>query len=131
MLRSIKAWGRSATVTSRCTRVVWIFDMSAHIAKSQFPFELPSLSYIDTKWEEPVLREADATPKAVRNTGLAAWLSRRVGALVAWRHNSQAAAELGAMSDYELADIGLSRSDLSRVFKAGFNQELYQRGVGC
>ena len=32
------------------------------------------------------------------------------------------------MSDYELADIGLTRSDLSRVFKPGFSQDLYQRG---
>ncbi len=34
------------------------------------------------------------------------------------------------MSDYELADIGLSRSDLSRVFEPGFSQDLYQRGTG-
>ncbi len=50
---------------------------------------------------------------------------------MAWRRNSEAAAELQAMSDYELADIGLSRSDLSRVFEPGFGQDLYQRGVGC
>jgi uncharacterized protein YjiS (DUF1127 family) len=105
--------------------------MSAHIAKSQISFQLPSLSYIDVKWEEPSLREVDTTSKAVRSTGLAAWLSRQVAALVAWRRNSEAAAELQAMSDYELADIGLSRSDLSRVFEPGFSPELYQRGIGC
>jgi uncharacterized protein YjiS (DUF1127 family) len=130
MLRSIKAWGRFATVTSRCTRDVWIFDMSAQIAKSQFSFELPSLSYIDAKWEEPALSEV-ATPRAVRSTGLAAWLSRQVAALLVWRRNSVAMAELRAMSDYELADIGLSRSDLVRVFEPGFSQDLYQRGAGC
>jgi uncharacterized protein YjiS (DUF1127 family) len=130
MLRCIKAWGRSATVTSRCTRDVWIFDMSAHIANSQFSFELPSLTYIDAKWEEPALRDV-AEPKAARSGGLAAWLSRQVMALVVWRRNSAAMAELHAMSDYELADIGLSRSDLSRVFEPGFSQDLYHRGVGC
>jgi uncharacterized protein YjiS (DUF1127 family) len=104
--------------------------MSAHIANSQISFELPSLSYIDAKWEEPALREADTAAEPVRSTGLAAWLSRQVGALAAWRRNSEAAAELRVMSDYELADIGLSRSDLSRVFEPGFNQDLYQRGIG-
>jgi uncharacterized protein YjiS (DUF1127 family) len=105
--------------------------MSAHIAKPQFSFELPSLSYIDAKWEEPALRESGVTLPAVGSTGLAAWLSQQVAALVAWHRNSVAAAELRAMSDYELADIGLSRSDLSRVFEPGFSQDLYQRGVGC
>ncbi len=105
--------------------------MSAHIAKSQFSFELPSLSYIDARWEEPSLREAVAAPKVVGSTGIAAWVSRQVAALVAWRRNNEAAAELRTMSDRELADIGLCRSDLSRVFQPGFSQDLYQRGVGC
>jgi len=104
--------------------------MSAHIANSQFSFQLPSLSYIDAKWEEPSLREAAPSPR-VRSRGLAAWLSHQVAALVAWRRNSEAEAELQAMSDRELADIGLSRSDLSRVFRPGFDLDLYQRGVGC
>jgi uncharacterized protein YjiS (DUF1127 family) len=104
--------------------------MSAHMANSQFRFELPSLSYIDAKWEEPALGGFDTAPQVVRSTGLAAWLSRQVAALVAWRRNSEAAVELRAMSDYELADIGLSRSDLSRVFEPGFGHDLYQRGLG-
>ena len=104
--------------------------MSAHIAKSQFSFELPSLSYIDASWEEPALREPAAVPQPVGSTGIGAWLSRKVAAVVAWRRNSEAAAELRAMSDRELADIGLSRSDLTRVFQPGFQQDLYQRGVG-
>lgn len=104
--------------------------MSASTANSQFNFKLPSLSYIDAKWEEPALRSPAASPRAVRNTGLAAWLSRQVAAFVAWRNAKAAALELSAMSDYELADIGLSRSDLSRAFESGFNQDLYQRGAG-
>ncbi len=103
--------------------------MSAHIANSQFSFQLPSLSYIDAKWEEPSLRELVAPSQKVRSTGLAAWLSRQVAAMVAWRRNSEAAAELRAMSDRELADIGLSRCDLSRAFQSGFGQDLHQRGI--
>jgi uncharacterized protein YjiS (DUF1127 family) len=104
--------------------------MSAHTADSQFSFRLPSLSYIDAKWEEPSLNTPEAASSAVRNTGVAAWLSRQIGAVITWRRNSEAALELSAMSDYELADIGLNRSDLSRVFKPNFSQDLYQRGVG-
>jgi uncharacterized protein YjiS (DUF1127 family) len=104
--------------------------MSAHTADSQFSFQLPSLSYIDAKWEEPNLHAPDAVPQVVRKAGLAAWLSRQVAAVAAWRSNRAAASELLAMSDHELADIGLNRSDVSRVFDPGFNQDLCQRGAG-
>jgi uncharacterized protein YjiS (DUF1127 family) len=103
--------------------------MSVHTADSQFTFELPSMSYIDAKWEEPNLRIADATPSVVRNGGLGAWLSRQISEFVAWRRNSQAAGELSAMSDRELMDIGLSRADVSRVFQSSFNEDLRDRGL--
>ena len=51
--------------------------MSDSTADPQFNFRLPSLSYIDAKWEEPALRSSGASPRAVRNTGLAAWLTQR------------------------------------------------------
>lgn len=105
--------------------------MSAHTADSQFSFQLPSLSYIDAKWEEPSLRAPAAAPRTIRSPGLAAWLSRRVATIVTSYRNSQAAAELAAMSDYELADIGLTRSDLFRVFQPGFNQDLGQRSAAA
>jgi uncharacterized protein YjiS (DUF1127 family) len=105
--------------------------MSAHTADSQFSFQLPSLSYIDAKWEEPDLRVSDAAQRPIRSTGMAAWLSRRVAAITTRYRSSKAAAELAAMTDYELADVGLTRSDLSRVFQPGFNQDLRQRGAGC
>jgi uncharacterized protein YjiS (DUF1127 family) len=103
--------------------------MSAHTAKSQFSFELPSLSYIDAKWEEPSLRAPTVTPRAARKGGLAAWLSRQVAAYAAWRLDREAAAELSAMSDRELLDIGLSRSDVDRAFAPAYNQDLRQRGA--
>jgi uncharacterized protein YjiS (DUF1127 family) len=101
--------------------------MSAHTADSQFSFELPNMSYVDAKWEEPNLRIAAAAPRVARKPGLAAWLSRQAAAFVAWRRDSEAAAELAAMSDRELMDIGLSRVDVSRVFRPDFNEDLRQR----
>jgi uncharacterized protein YjiS (DUF1127 family) len=103
--------------------------MSAQTADSQFVFQLPSLSYIDAKWEEPNLRTPDVARSTVRQGGLAAWLSRQVSAFVAWNRESEAARELSSMSDRELMDIGLNRTDIGRVFSTGFNEDMHQRGV--
>jgi uncharacterized protein YjiS (DUF1127 family) len=97
-------------------------------ADSQFSFQLPKMSYIDAHWEEPNLQTATPGQSSVRQTGLAAWLSRQVAAFAAWRRDSEAAGELAMMSDRELLDIGVSRSDLSRVFDPMFNQDLRNRG---
>jgi uncharacterized protein YjiS (DUF1127 family) len=102
--------------------------MSIQTANSQFSFQLPSLSYIDAKWEEPNLRVTDPEQQRSRRLGLADRLSGLVTAFTTWRRNSIAANELAAMSDYELADIGLNRSDLSRVFDPRFNLDLRDRG---
>jgi uncharacterized protein YjiS (DUF1127 family) len=102
--------------------------MSAQTADSQLSFKLPSLSYVDAKWEEPELLAPTAVPP--RKAELAAWLSARVAAFQAWRRDREAAAELAAMSNHELMDIGLSRSDLSRVFDPTFNEDLRMRGTG-
>jgi uncharacterized protein YjiS (DUF1127 family) len=101
--------------------------MSVHTADSQFSFQLPSLSYIDAKWEEPNLRAA--APQVVRSGGLAAWLSRQVSAFVAWRRDNAAMSELATMSDRELMDIGMSRADLGRAFDSSCNADLRQRGL--
>jgi uncharacterized protein YjiS (DUF1127 family) len=105
--------------------------MSVHTADSKLSFQLPSMSYIDAKWEEPNLGAPAATLSAVRKGGLAAWLSRQVAAFVAWRRDSEAAGELSAMSDRELLDIGLSRADVGRVFDPAFNEDLRRRGAGA
>jgi uncharacterized protein YjiS (DUF1127 family) len=102
--------------------------MTAHTADSRVSFKLPSLSYIDAKWEEPNLTAPAAVPARARKSGLAAWLAARVAAFQAWRRDSQAAAELAAMSNHELMDIGLTRSDLGRVFYPAFNLDLRSRG---
>jgi uncharacterized protein YjiS (DUF1127 family) len=102
--------------------------MSAHTADSQFSFQLPRLSYIDARWEEPALREPAVTPAAAGKRGLAAWWSRQIANVVAWRRDSVAVAELSSMTDHELMDIGLNRADLSRVFRPDFSNDLIQRG---
>ena len=101
--------------------------MSVHTADSQFSFKLPRLSYIDAKWEEPNLR-APATGVA-RKDGIAAWLSRQVSAFLTWRRESDAADTLSGMSDRELMDIGLSRTDIGRAFDPAHNRDLQRRGL--
>jgi uncharacterized protein YjiS (DUF1127 family) len=101
--------------------------MSAFTANSQTLFELPRLSYIDARWEEPNLRTTEGNRKPARTSG---WLARQMGTLVTWYSNREAASELAAMSDYELADIGLTRSDLPRVFKPDFEQDFVRNAYG-
>jgi uncharacterized protein YjiS (DUF1127 family) len=101
--------------------------MSAHTADSH-SFKLPSLSYIDAKWEEPNLTAPVVAARRARSSRVAAWLVGRVEAFRIWRRDREAAAELASMSNYELMDIGLTRSDLSRVFDPAFNEDLRSRG---
>jgi uncharacterized protein YjiS (DUF1127 family) len=104
--------------------------MNAQIADSQFCFHLPSMSYIDAKWEEPNLRAPAVAPRVVRNSGLTPWLSRRVAAVAAWRRDFEIAAELFTMSDRELQDIGVSREEVGGMFApTTVNQHLRQRGL--
>jgi uncharacterized protein YjiS (DUF1127 family) len=51
--------------------------------------------------------------------GLAASLKRWLVAYIAWRAQEAAIAELWSMSDRELADLGLTRSDISNAVKGG------------
>lgn len=97
--------------------------MSVQTADS---FHLPSLSYVDAKWEEPNLR-AGASASATKG-GVAAWLARQVAAFVTARREAAAMAELSSMSDRELADIGMTRADVGRVFDMSSNEDLRTRG---
>ena len=98
--------------------------MSAPMTKSQLAFELPPLSYIDTRWEEPVV---PPTVIPVRQHGFASWIAARVAAYRTWREHARALAELSGMSDRELCDVGLTRGDLYRVFDDRLNQDLMER----
>jgi len=94
------------------------------MTKSQLAFELPPLSYIDTRWEEPDVQPA-VVP--VRKHGFASWIAARAAAFRTWRENARALAELSGMSDRELFDVGLTRGDLHRVFDDRLNQDLLER----
>lgn len=98
--------------------------MSAPMTKSQMAFELPRLSYIDTRWEEPDVQPVEP----VRHSGFASWIAARVATYRNWRENARALAELNGMSDRELFDVGLNRGDISRMFDDRFNQDLLSRG---
>jgi uncharacterized protein YjiS (DUF1127 family) len=103
--------------------------MSVQTANSGFRFELPSLSYIDAKWEEPSLRAPAENAYPVRKeSGLSGWFARRIAQFRSWRATQQAIAELGLMTEHDLRDIGMSRSDLSRAFDPAFNEDLRRRG---
>jgi uncharacterized protein YjiS (DUF1127 family) len=98
--------------------------MSSPIAKSKLAFQLPLLSYVDAHHEEPEL----GTPIEARKT-------RGILALIAifnaWREKRTHMAELSMMTDRELSDIGLTRSDLGRVFDRSLNMDLLRRAADC
>jgi uncharacterized protein YjiS (DUF1127 family) len=100
--------------------------MSAPIGKNQLAFQLPNLSYIDVSLEEPNLRVAPTPRSRARRSGLFARLAR---GFRAWRKRQSMIAELEAMSDRELLDIGLARADIMRVTDPRYNTDLRCRGV--
>ena len=94
--------------------------MSAPISKSDLAFSLPaSLSYHST-WDD-----ADYEPaQPNRRAGLFARLATPIVARVqAWVVRERALSELSAMTDHDLADIGLTRSDIPRVSDPAFIAE--------
>jgi uncharacterized protein YjiS (DUF1127 family) len=98
--------------------------MSAPLTKSQMAFELPKLSYIDTRWEEPDVRPAI---EPVREPGFVTWIAAGFKAIRAWREHARAVAELSNMTDRELLDVGLTRGDFTRIFDDRFNRDLAAR----
>ncbi|HVC63456.1 MAG TPA: DUF1127 domain-containing protein [Acetobacteraceae bacterium] len=96
--------------------------MSAPIAKSQFAFELPNLTYVDASQEEAGFR---AVARPSKPHGLSAWIA----AFHAWREKQVAMNQLGMMNDRELADIGLNRGEVPRVFDEARNLDLRDRAT--
>jgi len=103
--------------------------MTAQITKSQFTFELPALSYVDARLEEPNL--AAPAPRPAPRAGFRRWIANRISAAAVARREAAAAAELMQMSDHELLDIGLTRADVPRVFNPATNQDLAKRGTAA
>ena len=96
--------------------------MSAPLTKDQLAFSLPNLTYVDTRLEDPVLPppSRSAGPRGIRN-----WLAT----FRAWRRARAEIAILQAMSNTELADIGLTRCDVARVFNDNHNADLRGRNA--
>ena len=72
-------------------------------------------------------QEAAEAHVAVSQT-LARKLANAIAGVAAFLNRGAVTAELHRMSDRELADIGLGRSDLGRVFSADFAREHARRG---
>lgn len=87
--------------------------MSAPITKDQFVFTLGNASYVDYALDEPPVAD-------VKHSGFGQWLSRINSAFADWRQRQTVLHELAMLSDRELADIGLTRADLPRVFDPAF-----------
>lgn len=97
--------------------------MTTTVSTAHFVYELPRDTYINARLEEPVWLPADPRePKP----GLSARIAQRVAVFAAWKRQLAQAAELNGMTDRELADIGLNRGDLNRVFSAEHQAELRQ-----
>lgn len=97
--------------------------MTAPLIKDQLAFSLPNLTYVDTRLEDPVL---PLPSRSVGLRGIRNWLA----AFRAWRHRRAEIAMLQAMSNTELADIGLTRCDVARVFNDNHNADLRARNAG-
>jgi uncharacterized protein YjiS (DUF1127 family) len=89
--------------------------MNAPITKDQFTFSLGYASYIDYSYDE-----APATVVKLPKRGIGQWLNRAVATLAERRRRRVELQEMAMMTDRELFDIGLSRSDVSRVFDPAF-----------
>ncbi len=97
--------------------------MTAHTAKSNLAFELPRQTYINVRLEEPNLYAYEAPAE---KTGPLAWIAQRLAAFTTHSRKAQQVAELRAMTDRELADIGISRGDINRVFTADHARDMHE-----
>ncbi len=89
--------------------------MTAPIAKDQFTFSLGKMSYIDSTYDD-----ASVAPPAEPKRGFGHWVARKMVALKDWHRKQAVLREMELMTDRELSDIGLNRSDLPRVFEPEF-----------
>jgi uncharacterized protein YjiS (DUF1127 family) len=97
--------------------------MSAPTANDQFGYSLGNLSYIGASYDEasPLVTK----PRAHR---VHARIARLLTVAAEWHRRRAIMQEMTMMTDRELSDIGLSRSNLSRVFDQSFAAD---RARGC
>ncbi|MEO9189520.1 MAG: DUF1127 domain-containing protein [Acetobacteraceae bacterium] len=97
--------------------------MSVHPSKQAVAFALPEMLSYHSTWDD-----ADYEPVLPHRRG---WADRlAVFARVRnFTRRMSAKQELYSMSDRELADIGLNRYDVERVFDPAFAREHASRGL--
>jgi uncharacterized protein YjiS (DUF1127 family) len=89
--------------------------MTAQITKDQFNYSLGNVSYVDYSVDEPPARVIE-----IPTLGIGNFLRRAVAAVADWRRRQAVIREMEMLTDRDLADIGLTRSDLPRVFDPEF-----------
>jgi uncharacterized protein YjiS (DUF1127 family) len=87
--------------------------MNAPIAKHDLAFNLGNLSYIGPAYE-------DAPASSVKQHPVRHWFADCWAAIHEWRQRQAVLQEMQMMTDRELADVGLSRADLGRIFDPAF-----------
>ncbi|MGO9997873.1 MAG: DUF1127 domain-containing protein [Acetobacteraceae bacterium] len=85
--------------------------MSAPTADDPFSFSLGQLSYIGASYEDESTVYIPAT--ASQSLG---WARRLLAKFAEWRHRRPVMQEMAMMTDRELSGIGLTPSDITRVF---------------
>jgi uncharacterized protein YjiS (DUF1127 family) len=103
-------------MTRRRTRLLdWNETMTAQITNDQFNYSLGNVSYVDYSYDEPPARVIE-----IPTLGIGKLLRRIVVAVAGWRRRQAVIREMETLTDRDLADIGLSRADLPRVFDPDF-----------
>ncbi|WP_458093449.1 DUF1127 domain-containing protein [Roseomonas sp. WA12] len=77
-----------------------------------FPANMPRMSQIE------LLRQANEA----RNAAAISGLQRLVSGFAGWMQRRRAEAELHSLTDRELADIGLTRGEISFALRGGISQ---------
>jgi uncharacterized protein YjiS (DUF1127 family) len=103
--------------------------MDARLTERELSRLLPPANFRDAEEREAIRHAAMAARDAaiaegIRRLarGVATGLTAVVRAVANWPSKQRTYAELQSLTDRELADIGLSRGDVSRVFDPSFAQ---------
>jgi uncharacterized protein YjiS (DUF1127 family) len=96
---------------------------SGPTANDPLSFSLGQLRYIGPSYED---KSTAYTPATASQT--LGWARGLLAKFAEWRHRRAVMQEMAMMTDRELSDIGLSRSDLPRIFDPTFGADRPRRG---